>query len=117
MKLYTPEEAAEILKIHEETVRRYLREGRLKGRKIGGWKIREQDLIDFVDDPPGPTEPEEQEEKVYTSKEVAKIMGVTPRAVQGWCNQGKIKTAFKNDKGRWRIPAEELKKLKEEAGQ
>jgi len=34
--------------VHEETVRRWLRDGRLPGRALGGWagdRIRESDLI------------------------------------------------------------------------
>jgi excisionase family DNA binding protein len=41
----TPEEAAEILKLHPETVRRMLNDGRLPGAKLGGsWRIRQSDL-------------------------------------------------------------------------
>ncbi len=43
--LLTVEEAAQILKLRVETVRRWLREGTLKGRKIGRvWRIPESEL-------------------------------------------------------------------------
>lgn len=43
--LLTVEEAAQVLKLRVETVRRWLREGTLKGRKIGRiWRIPESEL-------------------------------------------------------------------------
>lgn len=40
LTLYTIEEAAEILPIHYQTIRRYIKNGRLQGRKIGAkWYI------------------------------------------------------------------------------
>jgi excisionase family DNA binding protein len=42
-KLLTVEDVAERLQVHPETVRRWLREGRLEGYRIsrrGGWRIR-----------------------------------------------------------------------------
>lgn len=45
MNYLTPEEAAEKLKVKPEAIRRQLREGELRGRKVGNlWRIREQDL-------------------------------------------------------------------------
>src|SRR5262245_29138808 len=39
--LLTPEEAAEYLKIHLDSVRRLLRSGKLPGAKVGsGWRIK-----------------------------------------------------------------------------
>ncbi len=43
--LLTVEEAANALKVRVETVRRWLREGTLRGRKIGRiWRIAESEL-------------------------------------------------------------------------
>lgn len=42
-ELMTVEEVADALKVHPESVRRWLREGRLDGYRIsrrGGWRIR-----------------------------------------------------------------------------
>ena len=48
-KLFTPREAAEYLKVHVETLRRYVREGQLQAVKVGGrLRIQESDLIKFV---------------------------------------------------------------------
>ncbi len=48
-KLFTPREAAEHLKVHVETLRRYIREGQLQAVKVGGrLRIQESDLIKFV---------------------------------------------------------------------
>lgn len=44
-----PKEVAKILKVCEETIRRKLQTGKLKGFKIGNdWRVREQDLQEFI---------------------------------------------------------------------
>lgn len=44
-KVYTPEEAAEALSVHRETIRQWLRSGKLGGVKVGRlWRVRERDL-------------------------------------------------------------------------
>jgi len=49
-KLYSPLEVVDILGIHVKTVRRLLRDGTLKGVKIGGsWKISKEELETLVD--------------------------------------------------------------------
>lgn len=49
-KLFSPGEVANLLDIHVKTVRRYLRDGTLKGIKIGGsWKISEEELEKSVE--------------------------------------------------------------------
>jgi excisionase family DNA binding protein len=56
-KLYTPEQAAEFLLVNSETVRLWLRTGKLKGLKAGRlWRVRESDLQDFLKPPPGCTD-------------------------------------------------------------
>ncbi|MDO9536445.1 MAG: helix-turn-helix domain-containing protein [Bacillota bacterium] len=48
--LYSPEEISKILKIKEHTVTEYLRNGSLRGHKIGtSWKISESDLEEFLE--------------------------------------------------------------------
>lgn len=49
-KLLTPEEIAKTLSISPETVRTWLRTGRLKGLKAGPrmWRVRESDLAEFL---------------------------------------------------------------------
>ena len=47
----TVAEICERLRVHEETVRRWLREGKLPGRAFGGrtgYRIRESDLNAFL---------------------------------------------------------------------
>jgi excisionase family DNA binding protein len=45
----TPEEAAAVLKLNLETVRRLLREGKLPGAKIGrSWRILRRDLERYL---------------------------------------------------------------------
>lgn len=48
-KLLTPEDAAKILLIKPDTLRKWLRTGKFKGVKIGWlWRIRESDLEAFL---------------------------------------------------------------------
>lgn len=52
--LLTVAEVAQRLKVDEETVRRWLRDKKLKGIALGnrrsGWRIRETDLLQFLED-------------------------------------------------------------------
>ena len=52
LKLYSVEELSEILDIQETTIRRYLRDGRLKGRKLARrWYVSEESLADYFREP------------------------------------------------------------------
>ena len=49
-EIYTPDEIAEKLKISEQTVRKYLRQEKIKGFKLGNsWRVKEKDLLEFID--------------------------------------------------------------------
>lgn len=49
-KVYTPQQVAEILSITERTVLLWLREGNLKGVKVGKyWRVLEKDLEEFLE--------------------------------------------------------------------
>ena len=51
-KWYTVEEIAERLKVTDQTVRRWLKEGDLVGTNFSGrtgWRIREQDVNAFLE--------------------------------------------------------------------
>ncbi len=53
-QLLTVKQAAKALSIHPETVREWLREGKIKGVKLGatklGWRIPEEELDRFLHD-------------------------------------------------------------------
>src|SRR4051812_47289008 len=51
----TPKDAARILRLNLETVRRLLREGLLPGRNVGlrQWRIRRVDLDEYLSSVPG----------------------------------------------------------------
>ena len=50
-EIYTPDEIAEKLKVSEQTIRRYLREKKLEGFKIGNnWRIKEKSFLDFIEE-------------------------------------------------------------------
>ena len=47
--MYTADQVAEILNLHPKTVRRFIRQGKLKARKIGKqWRVLESDLQFFL---------------------------------------------------------------------
>ena len=49
-KLYTVEQAAEQLQVDPESIRIWLRSGKLKGNKVGRlWRIKERDLEAFLE--------------------------------------------------------------------
>jgi excisionase family DNA binding protein len=51
-KLYTPEQAAEILPVHPKTVRLYLATKKLRAVKFQRyWRLRESDLEAFLREP------------------------------------------------------------------
>ena len=51
--LLTLREAAEVLRLHQRTVREYRRRGELEGRLIGRqWRFRRKDLDAFVESSP-----------------------------------------------------------------
>ena len=46
--LFTVEELAERLDVQERTIREYLREGRLRGRKLAGrWYVTDEAIADY----------------------------------------------------------------------
>ena len=48
-KLLTPEEVAEVLRLHHLTVLKFIRNKKLKSIKLGRvYRIREEDLNDFL---------------------------------------------------------------------
>jgi len=52
LKLYTVEELANVLDVQPKTIRAYLQEGRLKGRKIARkWYIPEESLLEYFSQP------------------------------------------------------------------
>jgi excisionase family DNA binding protein len=58
IRLYSVEELSELLDIQETTVRKYLREGRIRGRKLARrWYVSEESLATYFRE----TEPEEVE--------------------------------------------------------
>ena len=49
IKLYNIKETAELLGVTPRTIQTYLKEGRIKGRKIGGsWRFTEQSINEFI---------------------------------------------------------------------
>jgi len=48
--LMSPDDAAEILKVSRRSIDKFLRDGSLKGSKVGRfWRIKKEDLYEFID--------------------------------------------------------------------
>lgn len=49
--MYTADQVAEILHLHPKTVRKFIRQGKLKARKVGKqWRVTESNLKHFIGD-------------------------------------------------------------------
>ena len=60
MKLYDVEELAEMLDVGLPTIRRYLRQGRLKGKKLAKrWYVSEENLKEYFQPEASQVQPEE----------------------------------------------------------
>lgn len=60
IRLYTVEELSELLDIQETTIRKYLRDGKLKGRKMARrWLVSEESLAAYFREQETEIEPEE----------------------------------------------------------
>ena len=49
-KLLIIKEVAQILRVSERSVNRYIESGKLKASKIGQWRIKQSDLDRFLDE-------------------------------------------------------------------
>lgn len=48
-EILTTKEAADFLKLHEKTLSRLARQGKLPGNKIGGeWRFLKEDLVSWI---------------------------------------------------------------------
>ncbi len=64
-KYYSVEQISKMLKIHQKTIQRYIREGKLRANKIGkSWRITGHDLSVFI----------ESEKNVYLSEDKNKTL-------------------------------------------
>lgn len=50
-------------------------------------------------------------ERLYSSREVARRVGVSLETVQGWARSGLIRAVRVGEQGRYRIPERELERL------
>ena len=47
--IYTVEQVSEMIKMHPKTIQRYIREGKIKAKKVGkSWRITEDNLTEFL---------------------------------------------------------------------
>lgn len=54
MEFYTVDELAKLLKLHPETIRRYLKKGKIEASKMGKrYRISDEDLKRFLEESKG----------------------------------------------------------------
>jgi excisionase family DNA binding protein len=71
--ILTVDQVARILHLHPKTIRGFIREGKLKAKKLGkGWRIYKSDIESFIDDE-GRSRAGTQGEKSDTSIERSRI--------------------------------------------
>jgi len=101
-KYYTPEQIAEILIVRPRTVRNWLRDGYLEGKKISNqWRISHDSLQDF--------KLKRKEEDQYTVLELAKILNVEESVIATWLTDGKLDGQKVGNT--WTITKDNLKKM------
>lgn len=101
-KYYTPEQIAEILLVRPRTVRNWLRDGDLEGKKISNqWRISHENLQDFKS--------KRKEEAEYTVLEVAKILNVDKAVITKWLVSGKLDG--QTVANTWKITKDNLRKM------
>lgn len=96
-RLLTPEETAERLAVSPKSIRKWLRQGKLRGIKIGRlWRIRECDLESFLDPVLRVLESAPEEEEPLTEED-REAIAEAERAIE----QGKSKPweEFKKELG------------------
>ncbi|MGV8124844.1 MAG: helix-turn-helix domain-containing protein [Candidatus Xenobiia bacterium LiM19] len=66
----TPEKVAEILNISVKTLKQWLREGRIKGVKVGReWRIMQRDLVNYLEGLTSPELTRKTKEKILKKAE------------------------------------------------
>jgi excisionase family DNA binding protein len=99
IKLYSVKDLNRDLGINERTIRRWLREGVIKGRKIGKeWYITEDNLRRYLSG--GMT---------ATVNDIHEILGVNSKKLRRWLREGKLEGH--KIEGKWYISVESLKRF------
>ena len=83
-KYYTVAQIAEMLDIHEKTIQRYIREGKLNASKVGkSWRISGHDLSVFVSSNPNAVSDQNEikEKKIMVSSVIDIDVSTTDEAI------------------------------------
>ncbi len=88
-ELVTVEEAAKILKVRRETIRRYIKSGYLQALTLpgGDYRLRERDMQKLLSRPSGKENNEIIQEVLRTSEEWQTLLGVEVLSPDGWDRQ------------------------------
>lgn len=74
MVLYDVEELAKLLDVQERTIRAYLKDGKLKGRKMARrWYVTEESLKAYFEQPEPEPEDEEEPDPAWQRPEIPEV--------------------------------------------
>lgn len=98
--------------ISPSTVSKWLRNGKIIGRKSGGkWLIDSNQLpaepAEQPDQNPAKVEAESNEDRSYTIEEFSSMTYLTPFGVEKWLKEGRL-TGSKDKQGRWHVDSSNL---------
>lgn len=99
-RILTPSQVAQILQIHQFTVLKYIKQGKIKASKIGRvYRIRESDLENFLDQSSSnqPKKVEVGDNEISKSKNKNKKSKKTKKPVKS-SDREKLEETAKNDK-------------------
>jgi excisionase family DNA binding protein len=91
-ELYTPEEVAVLLKMSKKTVLTWLREGKLKGYRLGKlWRISAESVEELLKGSGREFEPKTHHgQRTFTSAEVLRLTGINRKTLHYWVQEGFI---------------------------
>jgi excisionase family DNA binding protein len=126
MQMLTTQQFADRVGVSKNTVSKWLREGKIEGRKLGGkWTVEANERHKVASPGASPAEQIDaaaaridnrtsaatgsQPNGSYTLDEFSAMTYLTLFGVQQWLKQGRL-TGSRDDKGQWRIDGSNLMK-------
>jgi excisionase family DNA binding protein len=123
-QMLTTQQFADSAGVSKNTVSKWLREGKIEGRKLGGkWTVPVDELQKVASPGASPAEQIQapaaridtnpsaatgfQSNGSYTLDEFSAMTYLTPFGVEQWLKQGRLK-GFRDDKGQWRVDGANL---------
>ncbi|MBN2796026.1 MAG: helix-turn-helix domain-containing protein [Clostridia bacterium] len=95
-EFYTVDELKTLLNLHEKTIQRYMREGKLKATKVGkSWRVTQASLDDFMEISQDMKQPEPRD---YNAIKVSSVVDIEVKDTQEAIKLANVLTATMNSK-------------------